>query len=136
MSDTSPNTRRLPQAIAANALFSFTSGTVFMLARDVLIPHIPLPPLLWTLLGACLIAFSVQLAFMVKNRAWAEKLIVPVILSDIAWVVLTSIALVCYQSQLSGPGIALIVGVNLVVATLAWFQAQAYLKKRTKIKVA
>ncbi|WDE00577.1 hypothetical protein SG35_008055 [Thalassomonas actiniarum] len=130
MLKTKPN--RLQKAMSANALFSFFSGMIFLLAQDFLIPHIPMPALLWTLFGVGLIAFSAQLLFMVKNPARAEKLIVSVVFSDIAWVILTFIALAYYQERISAPATALIIGINITVTALAWFQAQGYLEQRRK----
>jgi len=122
----------LQKAMFANAVFSFVCGVIFLLARKLLMPHIPLAPLLWTLFGAGLILFSAQLVIMVKSTAWAEKLIIPVIFSDIAWVILTCAALAYYQSRISPLGNTLIIAVNMMVAALAWFQAQAYLEQGKK----
>ena len=112
----------LQQAMFANALFSFVSGSLFVLAQDFLKRHIPLADLIWTVMGLGLILFSAQLVLMVKNDHWAEKLIGSVILSDIIWIVISFATLLYFRTQISPLGRSLIIAIDVIVAVLALLQ--------------
>lgn len=121
----------LKQALAANALFSATSGLVLIAARGALAAEIPAPPWLFVALGIGLLGFAVQLAAMVLRPALARRLALAVVASDVGWVVVTSAALAVFYARVSTPGIALIVAVNAVVAVFALVQYRAFARSRS-----
>ncbi len=115
-------------AIAANALFSALGGLVLWVMRDWVSEQILAPDWLFITISIGLIAFAVQLALMVKFDDLANKLIMSVVYSDIAWVLLTSLALVVLFDSFSLVGIWIVIGINMIVSSLAWLQFQNHRK--------
>lgn len=112
----------LKQMLTANAVFSTASGLMLIVARDALAAEITAPPWFFVAIGVSLLAFAAQLALMVAKPELARRLAMQVVLSDVGWVVATSAALVAFYTRVSALGVALIVVINVVVATLALLQ--------------
>ncbi len=112
----------LKQTLTANAVFSTASGLMLIVARDALAAEITAPPWFFVAIGVSLLAFAAQLALMVAKPELARRLAMQVVLSDVGWVVATSAALVAFYTRVSALGVALIVVINVVVATLALLQ--------------
>lgn len=112
----------LKQTLTANAVFSTASGLMLIVARDALAAEITAPPWFFVAIGVGLLAFAAQLALMVAKPERARRLAMQVVLSDVGWVVATSAALVAFYTRVSALGVALIVVINVVVATLALLQ--------------
>lgn len=112
----------LKQSLTANALFSGGSGVGILLVQNWLGGHIPGPDWMWWVLGIGLLAFAAQLALMSVKPGLAQKLAMQVVVSDVAWVVLTLGALLLFFEEVSRTGAQLIVTINVVVATLAVLQ--------------
>ncbi len=117
---------KIQTALAANAVFSGGSALLIALYSPWLGAHIPMPEGLWVIASVGLGLFSVQLLAMVMNERLAQLLIKSVILADAMWLVLVSIALLVFQDSLSGTGIRVVVWVNIVVGSLAWWQFKAW----------
>ena len=116
----------LNKALIANAVFSFLSGLLMLLTQQSLQQQVPLPGWLWSLIGVGLIGFSVQLLLMAKNIEWAQKLTASVVVSDLLWVLATTIAVMLFGADISASVIVAVMMVNLLVALLAWFQYLGY----------
>ncbi len=116
----------LKKALMANAIFSLTSGIGILVVTSWLGQHIPLPAWAWIVLGIGLILFALQLVMMVLIPILAHKLTQLVVVSDIAWVVLTSLGALLFAAQITAMGFTLILVVNLVVGTLAVAQHRGY----------
>lgn len=120
----------LKQALAANAVFSATSGLVLITARGALAAEIPAPPWLFAAVGVGLLVFAVQLAAMVAKPELARRLAMQVVASDVGWVVATLAALVVFHARISTLGVVLILAVNVVVAGFALVQFRAFVAGR------
>lgn len=116
----------LKKALLSNAVFSGISGLCILLLAAELGSYISLPPILWLVIGLGLLFFSFDLMLLAVFPAWAKKLTKLVIFSDISWVLVTTMAVFIYWEAVSLEGVALIVLINLIVTTLAWFQAKGY----------
>ena len=112
----------LQRALSANAVFSTASGFGLIFLRDALAAEIPAPPWLFAAVGVGLLAFAAQLALMASRTGLARRLAMSVVVSDVAWVVVTSAALVAFFARISTLGAVLIVTVNVVVGVLALLQ--------------
>ena len=116
----------LKKALLSNAVFSGVSGLCILLLTAKLDSHIPLPSLLWLVIGIGLLVFSADLILLAVFPAWAKKLTKFVVLSDISWVVVATLATLTYWGSLTAEGVALIVVINAMVTVLAWAQAKSY----------
>jgi len=116
----------LKKALVFNAIFSFTCAMVILSASEWLNKFIPLPGWLWSFISFGLLGFVGLLILMLKNYRMLEKNIFIVVISDIAWIAITTVALSLYASSVSTTGILLVMLVNVVVATLAYFQYTGY----------
>jgi hypothetical protein len=94
--------------------------------KDWILLQIPLPNWLWLFMSVGLLSFSVLLLLMKNIKKLAELLIIPVIFSDISWVLLTSAGLIYYFYLFSVAGMCLVILINLIVSTIAWFQYIGY----------
>lgn len=112
----------LKHALSANAAFSASSGLALIFLRDALAAEIPAAPWFFVAVGVGLLAFAAQLALMASKPELALRLAMQVIVSDAAWVLATSAALVAFYARVTTFGVVLIVIVNVVVATLALLQ--------------
>lgn len=121
----------LKQALKANAVFSTASGLTLILARDALSAEIPAPAWFFAAIGVGLLAFAAQLALMVAKPDLARRLAMQVVVSDAAWVVITSAALVAFFARVSAIGVALILAVNAIVAVLALLQYRGFAAKQS-----
>ncbi len=126
----------LKQSLAANLVFSAASGVLMLLAPDWLSAGIPAPAWLWLALGIGLLAFAVQLAAMLLKPALLQALLLQVVWADIAWVVLATVALLVFLADITRLGVALILGVNLVVALLAALQYFGYRARARNLTAA
>ncbi len=122
----------LKQMLTANAVFSTASGLMLIVARDALAAEITAPPWLFVAIGVGLLAFAAQLAVMVAKPELARRLAMQVVLSDAGWVVATSAALVAFYTRVSALGVALIIVINVVVATLALLQYRGLTTVRSR----
>ena len=109
----------LKNALMTNAIFSLLSGIGILVGTSWLGQHIPLPAWAWIVLGIGLILFALQLVMMVLVPMLAQNLTQLVVVSDFAWVVLTSLGSLLFAAQLTAMGFTLVLVVNLVVGTLA-----------------
>jgi hypothetical protein len=116
----------LKKALMVNAIFSLSSGICMLLGTAWLSQHIPLPAWAWMVGGIGLILFALQLVMMVIKPILAQQLTQLVVVSDIAWVVLTSLSALLFAAQITAMGFTLILAVNLVVGTLAVAQHRGY----------
>lgn len=122
----------LKTAIAANATFSGVSGLTLWVMRDWISRHISAPDWLFVAISLGLMVFALQLVLMIKFNTLANKLIMSVVYSDISWVLLTTMALVALFDSFSLVGIWMVIGINLIVSSLAWLQFQGYRKSDSK----
>ena len=118
----------LEKTLFLNALFSFFSSIVILVANKWLAQHIPLPGWLWITIGMGLLGFAVFLALMVKSRHLLLANALSIVLSDIAWVVISTIAVIFFASKLTLTGTVLVLMVNLVVGSFAFIQYIGYQK--------
>ena len=116
----------LKYALGANALFSASSGFLMLFAHGYFSSHIPLPAWAWMLIGVGLLIFAVDLAVLAYKPSWAGRLTPMVVLSDVAWVALTSVATLWFIDVLSIYGVLMILAVNFVVGSLAYFQSRGH----------
>lgn len=110
------------KSLLANAVFSIASSSIILLKVNWLSVHIPLNDELWFLMGAGLLIFSLLLIFLACNQTWANKLIKHVIRADFAWIVVTLISAVYFNSVLTSLAWLIIMSVNLIVLALAIWQ--------------
>jgi len=122
----------LKKAIMKNAIFSGVSGLVILLNSDWFLIQLPAPDWLMTAIAVGLLIFSLQLLLMTRVNALAERLILQVIFSDLAWVLITFIALVAFHEHFSSIGVGLVLFINMIVTSLIWLQFSAY--KRNKLQ--
>jgi len=115
-----------------NAIFSGVSGLVILLNSDWFLIQLPAPDWLMTAIAVGLLIFSLQLLLMTRVNALAERLILQVIFSDLAWVLITFIALVAFHEHFSSIGVGLVLFINMIVTSLIWLQFSAY--KRNKLQ--
>jgi len=125
---------KIQHPLAANAVFSGVSAAFIALQGAWLQEHIPLPDWMWTLAAAGLALFALQLAAMVVNPRLAKMLIKQVIVSDALWLLATSIGLMLYSAELTNLGIIIVMLINVVVGTLAWWQLAAWKATRLVVK--
>ena len=112
----------LKLVLSANALFSCSTGIAMIACRSALSSHFPAPDWLWAELGVGLLMFATGLLMMVVRPALTGRFTVYVVLSDIAWVLFSVLALVVFKASISNFGEALIIAVNTIVGSLAWLQ--------------
>jgi len=124
---------KIQHPLAANAVFSGVSAAFIALQGAWLQAHIPMPEWLWTVAAAGLALFALQLAAMVMNTRLANMLIKQVIVSDALWLLATSIGLMLYSAELTNLGVVIVMLINGVVGTLAWWQLAAW--KATRLVV-
>jgi hypothetical protein len=110
------------KSLLANAVFSLASSSIIFLNVTWLSAHIPLNDDLWDLMGAGLFIFSLQLIFLACNQTWANKLMKHVIRADFAWIVVTLLSAVYFNSALTSLAWLIIMSVNLIVLALAVWQ--------------
>ena len=120
----------LLKALMTNAVFSLTSGIGMLAGTSWLAQQIPLPAWLWIVLGIGLILFSLQLVMMVLMPILAHKLALVVVVSDIAWVGLTSLGALLFATEITAMGVTLILMANLIVGALAMAQYRGYVPER------
>jgi len=125
---------KIQHPLAANAVFSGVSAAFIALQGAWLQGHIPMPGWMWTLAAAGLALFALQLAAMVMNTRLANMLIKQVIVSDALWLLATSIGLMLYSAELTNLGIIIVMLINVVVGTLAWWQLVAWKATRLVVK--
>ena len=118
-------------ALMSNVIFSFTSAMLMLLLGSLLGSYIPLPSWLWTVLGLGLLVFALDLSVLAVMPKWAMTFTPWVVAADIAWVLLTLVALLIFWAELSSTGVAMITAVNVVVAVLAWAQYAAHKAQST-----
>lgn len=116
----------LKKTLLTNVLFSFFSALVILFGNKWLDKHIPLPGWMWVVMGIGLLCFAGFLVLMLKNKKLQLSSTLSIVISDLVWVVTTTIAAVIYIAALSGTGIVLIFVVNLIVGALACFQYFGY----------
>lgn len=122
------------RVLLSNAVFSLVSGLLIWVNQEWVRLHIPGPEWLFFLISLGLIAFSVQLVVMTRSGFLAEKLIVTVIASDVAWVLLSGMAVIIRSSDFSANGIFMVILVNLVVGLFAWLQFAEYKKLSARVQ--
>jgi len=122
----------LKKAIMKNAIFSGVSGLVILLKSDWLLIQLPSPDWLMMVIGVGLLMFSLQLLLMTRINALAEKLILQVVFSDVAWVLITFVALIIYHEHFSNIGVGLVIFINMIVTTLIWLQFSAYKRNKSQ----
>ncbi len=125
---------KIQHPLAANAVFSGVSAALIAWQGLWLGAQIPMPGWLWTVAAAGLALFALQLAAMVLNEKLANMLIKQVIVADALWLVGTSIGLMLYSGQLTIMGIVIVMLINVVVGTLAWWQLAAWKATRQDVK--
>ena len=121
----------LSKALLANAVFSLTSAIVFFLAPAWVADQIGLKgvgPIYGVAAG--LMLFSAYLFFVVKTRRFQSSEIIPIIVGDLIWVVLSVILGFKFMNQFSTAGVYLVFGVAVVVFCLADMQGFGLLKYR------
>jgi len=124
---------KIQHPLAANAVFSGVSAAFIALQGAWLQEHIPLSGWMWTVAAAGLALFALQLSAMVVNARLGNMLIKQVIVSDALWLMGTSIGLMLYSAELTNLGVTIVMLINVVVGTLAWWQLAAW--KATRLVV-
>lgn len=128
-----PITTHLPLAkpLLVNGGFSASCAVFFAFGHEALQADIPLSSFYWLLIAAGLALFSGQLVLMagalLRQSSWlnsAIKLTPSVVISDILWVVGSSMLAAIFFDQISSFGLVLIFAVNVLVACLAFWQYQ------------
>ena len=116
----------LAKTLFANALFSSACGIGILVAHPALIPHIPLPPILFIMLGLGLILFSGGLIWLCRDHKLARRLAPLVIGSDILWVIATATLATFFHEFVTAIGLFIILGINVVVAVFGGLQYIGY----------
>lgn len=122
----------LKNALLSNAIFSALSGVIILSFGSLLGQHIPLPHVVWLVVGTGLLVFALDLVVLVAKPVWAVRYTKLVVWSDIAWVVVTVSCLVLFWGALTETGVLMILGVNLMVGFLAGWQSLALQKEQGK----
>lgn len=117
----------LIKSLIANAIFSGSSALIILVFGSWFNHHVQMPQWIYLGIGIGLLIFAIQLGLMVKLDKLREKLINSVIVSDIAWVLITGGMLLGYSESVSNVGVFIILAVNVIVSILAWLQ---YLGRR------
>ncbi|MEM7281009.1 MAG: hypothetical protein AAF438_05210, partial [Pseudomonadota bacterium] len=84
-------------------------------------------------MGGVLVAFSGYLIFLVSKEAFSPWLVVPVIVGDLVWVVMSLILSAQFSGQFTIAGLSLVLGVALVVLLFADLQALGLYRHRKKM---
>jgi len=115
--------RTLKLALAANAIFSLASGTIFALFADTLAGEIGLPDgLALRVVGIGLLPFGAWVFTLSRSTTLTPKLGRIVSLLDAQWVGGTLILLLIWPDLFNATGVALAVVVALCVGTFASWQ--------------
>ncbi len=116
-------TRTLRSALFANALFSLTSGTLFVLLAGPLTRFVGLSDVMvLRLLGIGLLPFGAWVYTLSRSESLTPTLGRVVSVLDAQWVLGTLILLLGWPDLLSAAGQALAIGIALCVASFAGWQ--------------
>ena len=114
----------LRRALAANAVFSGTTGLALVLAGEALAAWLGLPDgRIALLLGLALLAFAAGLAVLARSDRPGRPLVLAVTASDMAWVAASAVLLVGFPDLLTPAGNLVVAAVAVVVAALGAAQA-------------
>lgn len=109
-------------ALLGNIVFSSFSALIIGLMRNWLSHQIPLPPILFLILSGGLILFATLMLWVQQTTERQVNQALSIIVSDCVWVFSTLTLAILFSRQLSNVGWTLIIGVNCVVASLAYLQ--------------
>ncbi len=124
------NLSKLQKTLSINAVFSGLSGITMALGSEPLARFMNIQsPIQLTMTGINLIVFSGFLAWLVRRPAMPRVLVWGVVMSDLAWVLLSVAGLAMLPHQLSTAGFLLVVDVAAIVAGFAL--AQIFFLTRT-----
>lgn len=104
-----------------NAVFSGSNGLLLFFAAPLMATWLG-PPTTWiyTVLGVGLLLFTLLLGILSVRPTPLGLLAVTT--ADVAWVVCTTAALFIWRHDFTPMGWSVVLGTNVVVLTLAWFQ--------------
>mgnify|MGYP000370703125 CR=1 FL=1 len=120
----------LIKALFANALFSGACGIGIFVVHPALIPHIPLPSIMFIILGLGLILFSGGLLWLCQSQKLAQRLAPLVIGADIMWVIASCGLTALFYEFVTTTGLLAILAVNVVVTLLGGLQYIGYKQGR------
>lgn len=87
-------------------------------------------------MGFVLLVFAAYLALLVRKRYFGAWNVIPVIVADFGWVVMSFVLGAKFYSQFSQVGLALVAAVAVVVLLLADFQVLGLYRHRKRFVVA
>ena len=114
----------LKNALLSNAIFSGVSGLMLLLLPNWFAAQLGLEsskPV--SEVGIMLLFFSAFLCFLVIKRQFRVWTVVPVIVADFAWVVMSGVLTMKFYPQFSQLGLTLVIVIALIVLLLADLQA-------------
>lgn len=114
---------KLHTVLYANALFSCSSAVLMLLFPGLLAVYvINLPVSVFRLLGGALLLFALDVFLTARKIAPSRGKVIYIFAADLAWVILTPVAMVVLSERLARVGNLLLVDIALVVATFATFE--------------
>ena len=121
----------LSKVLAVNGLFSAGAS---LLMGEALSQHIPLPEEIWLSITVGLGVFGIQLGLMSISPSLQSKLTSSVIISDLAWIILTMGGILIYSDHITEIGLYVILFVNLIVGLLAYVQWVSYGVEKSQLE--
>lgn len=109
----------LNKALFSNAIFSSVSALIMFTQSSWLSKVFPLDEAYWFSLALGLGGFAILLVVTAANTKLASKLTPAIIVGDLIWVLSTTVLLIGLWSIYTILAVWLIVGVNIVVTSLA-----------------
>lgn len=116
-------TKFLKSALFANFLFSSFSAIIILLNNDFLSKLFGFSsPIFFNFIAAALLIFSAIILFQILLPRTNAMFAFLTTISDFAWVIVTTIALIFYSSQLSLNAHIIVIAINVFVFSFGIFQ--------------
>ena len=116
---------KINTTLYANAVFSVTSGVVFLLFPGFLAESIiELPSIVFLVLGIGLLLFALDVYLTARKNPPSRGKVLYIFGADVAWVVGTPIALLLLADRMTSLGVMLFIDIAVIVAVFAaleWF---------------
>ena len=118
------NTKNAKLYLGLNAGFSFITGIECLFYAEPIAKLLLSNPQPWhstilSGLGAGLILFSILLVFITKSRQLKKRLVIDIVIADIAWLIGSALLIIFFQPYFTLAGMLIIVAVGVFVAIFA-----------------
>lgn len=118
------NSQMLRPPLLMNAVFSGANGLLLTLAPVLIASWLgPKTTGIYSLLGVGLLLFCLTLGLLAARPT--PLAVLAITAADLGWVISTTGALLVWRHDFTSLGFTLVVGTNVIVWTLAWFQLRS-----------